>query len=392
MSGVAIVSGCRTPIGDFNKSLSSISPSELGGTAISGALSRAHVEPTEVSLCVMGQVLYAGEGQCPARQAAVRAGIPHNVPSYNVNMVCGSGMLAIVNAHNHILLNPNDIVVAGGQESMSRAPHLMQIRSPKPMGNTECKDSMVHDALTCPFNQYHMGITAENVAEKYEISRHDQDTFAALSQSRAIEAKNNGIFSDEIVPVKITTRKATTMIEKDEHPRETTLDGLTKLRPCFKTDGTVTPGNCSSINDGGAACVLMSRDLALSRGADTLGYIVSSAMVGCDPAFMGMGPVPAVRAAIEKAGWRLEDVDLFEINEAFAAQSVAVVKELGIPVNKVNINGGAIALGHPVGVSGNRIVITLLYSLARLGLKRGVASLCIGGGMGIALCLEREVN
>lgn len=386
------MSGCRTPIGDFNKSLSSISPAELGGIAISGALSRARVEPTEVGLCVMGQVLYAGEGQCPARQAAVRAGIPHSVPSFNVNMVCGSGMLAIVNAHNHILLNPNDIVVAGGQESMSRAPHLMQIRSPKPMGNTECKDSMVHDALTCPFNQYHMGITAENVAEKYEISRHDQDTFAALSQSRANEAMNNGIFSDEIVPVKITTRKATTMMEKDEHPRETTLDGLKKLRPCFKTDGTVTPGNCSSINDGGSACVLMSRDLTSSRGAETLGYIVSSAMVGCDPAFMGMGPVPAVRAAIEKAGWRLEDVDLFEINEAFAAQSVAVVKELGIPVTKVNINGGAIALGHPVGVSGNRIVITLLYSLARLGLKRGVASLCIGGGMGIALCLEREVN
>lgn len=235
-----------------------------------------------------------------------------------------------------------------------------------------------------------MGITAENVAEKFGVSRHEQDKFAELSQNRAREATKNGVFSEEIVPVKVTIRKTTIVVENDEHPRETSLESLSKLRTCFKTDGTVTPGNCSSINDGGSACVLMSRDLAMSRGIDSLGYIVCSAMVGCDPAIMGMGPVPAIRAAVDKAGWKLEDVDLFEINEAFAAQSIAVVNELGIPVSKVNINGGAIALGHPVGMSGNRIVITLLYSLARLGLKKGVASLCIGGGMGIALCVERD--
>jgi len=387
---VCIVSGARTPVGGFNKSLSTLSASDLGGIAIKEALQRSNVGCEEVSLCVMGQVLYADEGQCPARQAAHKAGIPFTTPSYNVNMVCGSGMMSLISATQHVQCNPQAIVVAGGQESMSKAPHTMHVRAGKPMGDMTCKDTVVGDALTCKFNDYHMGITAENVAERYNISREDQDLFALYSQDKASQAMKSGVFEKEIVPVTVTSRRTTVTVDTDEHPRECTLGGLAKLRPCFKPNGgTVTAGNASGINDGAAACVLMSRVLAQQRGLLPLGTVITSAQVGCDPAVMGMGPVGAIQSVLEKTGWTVDTVDLFEINEAFAAQSVAVVRELKIDVEKVNVNGGAIALGHPVGMSGTRIVLTLLYQLARSGKRRGVAALCVGGGMGVAMAVER---
>jgi len=387
---VCIVSGARTPVGGFNKSLSTLSASDLGGIAIKEALQRSNVGCEEVALCVMGQVLYADEGQCPARQAAHKAGIPFTTPSYNVNMVCGSGLMSLISATQHVQCNPQAIVVAGGQESMSKAPHTMHVRAGKAMGDMTCKDTVVGDALTCKFNDYHMGITAENVAERYNISREDQDLFALYSQDKASQAMKSGVFEKEIVPVTVTSRRTTVAVDTDEHPRECTLGGLAKLRPCFKPNGgTVTAGNASGINDGAAACVLMSRALAQQRGLLPLGTVIASAQVGCDPAVMGMGPVGAIQSVLEKTGWTVDTVDLFEINEAFAAQSVAVIRELKIDVEKVNVNGGAIALGHPVGMSGTRIVLTLLYQLARSGKRRGVAALCVGGGMGVAMAVER---
>jgi acetyl-CoA C-acetyltransferase len=388
MSDVVIAAAARTPVGAFNGGLSSVPASYLGEVAIREALARAEVSPDDVTEVVLGQILTAGTGQNPARQAAVSAGIPVERTAYQINQLCGSGLRAVALGSQAIKLGDARIVVAGGQESMSQAPHCVHLRNGTKMGSTEMVDTMLRDGLMDAFNGYHMGNTAENVAEQWQITRDQQDAFAAASQQKAEAAQKAGRFADEIVPVTIKTRKGDVVVDTDEHPKHgATVEGLTKLRPAFAKDGTVTAGNASGINDGAAAVVLMSADEARERGIEPLARIVSWATAGVDPTIMGTGPIPASRAALERAGWTVDDLDLIEANEAFAAQACAVNKDLGWDTDKVNVNGGAIALGHPVGASGARVLTTLLYEMRRRDAKKGLATLCIGGGMGIAMCV-----
>lgn len=382
-----IVSAVRTPIGTFNGALSSVSATELGAAVIRAALERAGVAPEQVDEVIMGNVLQAGLGQNPARQAAVKAGLPHDVPAQTVNMVCGSGLKAVHLAAQAIWTGEADVVVASGMENMSRAPYLLpHARTGYRMGNQAVVDSMIHDGLWCAFNDYHMGITAENLAEEYGITREEQDRFALWSQEKAARAIAAGKFRDEIVPVTVRNRKGEERtVDADEHPRpDTTLEKLAKLPPVFKPDGTVTAGNASGINDGAACLVVTSREKAEKLGLTPLAVIRANASAGVDPRVMGIGPVPATRKALAKAGLALEDIDLIEANEAFAAQSLAVAKALGIPDDKLNVNGGAIALGHPIGASGARILVTLIHEMRRREARYGLATLCIGGGQGVA--------
>ncbi|MBL6959365.1 MAG: acetyl-CoA C-acetyltransferase [Rhodospirillales bacterium] len=390
MSEVVIAGAARTPVGSFNGSLSSLSAHALGEIAIREALSRAKVDPADVSEVIMGQILSAGAGQNPARQAAVNAGIPVEKTAYGINQLCGSGLRTVALGYQAISMGDSAIVVAGGQESMSQAPHCMHLRNGTKMGDTDFIDTMIRDGLWDAFNGYHMGTTAENVAEKWQITREEQDAFAAASQNKAEAALKAGKFKDEVVPVTIKTRKGETVVDEDEYPKPgVTAEGLGGLRPAFSKDGTVTAGNASGINDGAAALILMSKEEADKRGIEPLARIVSWATEGVDPSIMGSGPIPASRSALEKAGWTTDDLDLIEANEAFAAQACAVNKDLGWDTDKVNVNGGAIALGHPIGASGARVLVTLLHEMKRRDAKKGLATLCIGGGMGIAMCVER---
>ena len=392
MTKTVIVSAARTAIGSFNGSLASVSAINLGKVVIDEALKRAALDAGAVNEVIMGNVLQAGLGQNPARQAALNAGIPSSVPAFTVNKVCGSGLKSIVLATQSILTGDNDIVVAGGMENMSQAPYLLgsKARWGLKMGNAELYDTMVNDGLTCATNHYHMGITAENIAEQYSISREEQDELALRSQKLATEANNNGDFEAEIVPVTISSRKGDIIFKQDEYPKaDSTAEGLSKLRPAFKKDGTVTAGNSSGINDGAAALVLMSETRAKELGLKPLAYIRSYASGGVDPSIMGMGPVPATRLALQKAALQLSDIDLIEANEAFAAQFLGVGRELNFDMDKTNIHGGAIALGHPIGASGARILVTLLYSMLHRDKQLGLATLCIGGGQGTAVILER---
>ncbi|MFQ5618698.1 MAG: acetyl-CoA C-acetyltransferase [Rhodospirillales bacterium] len=390
MTDVVIAAAARTPVGSFNGALSSFPAHDLGIVAITEALARAKVEADDVSEVIMGQILTAGAGQNPARQAAVGAGIPVERTAYTINQLCGSGLRSVALGFQAIRLGDSDIVVAGGQESMSQAPHCVHLRNGAKMGDVQLVDTMIRDGLWDIFNGYHMGVTAENVAEQWQLTRDDQDAFAAASQQKAEAAQRAGRFKDEIVAVTVKTRKGETVVDTDEYPRHgTTAESLAKLRPAFAKDGTVTAGNASGINDGAAAVVVMTADAAAERGITPLARIVSWATAGVDPAIMGTGPIPASRAALQKAGWKADDVDLIEANEAFAAQALAVNRDLGWDTDKVNVNGGAIAIGHPVGASGARILITLLHEMQRRDAKKGLATLCIGGGMGIAMCVER---
>ena len=387
---IVIASGARTPIGAFNGSFSAIPAHTLGAAAITAALSRADVNAGDVSEVMLGQVLTAGAGMNPARQAAMAAGVPKERTALGINQVCGSGLRAVALGAQAIRAGDASVIVAGGQESMTQSPHVSHLRAGTKMGNAQLIDSMINDGLWDVFNGYHMGITAENVATQWQISRDQQDAFALQSQERAEAAQKAGIFQDEIVPVTVPNRKGEILIEEDEHPRhDTTIETLKKLRPAFDKEGSVTAGNASGINDGAAAVVLMTAAEATKRGIEPLAKIKSWATEGIDPAIMGAGPIPASKAALEKAGWSSEDVDLIEANEAFAAQACAVAKEMGWDNEKINVNGGAIALGHPIGASGARVLITLLYELRRRGANKGLATLCIGGGMGIAMCVER---
>lgn len=389
MKSIVVASAVRTPIGAFNGGLSGLSGAELGTRVIREALSRARVQAAEVSEVVLGQVLTAGAGQNPARQAAIHAGVPSERTAYTVNQVCGSGLRAVALGASAIQLEDAEVVVAGGQESMSLAPHCAEMRSGTKMGSVELIDTMIKDGLWDAFHGYHMGCTAENVAERWNISREHQDEFAAASQQKAQAAIEAGRFRDEILSVSIQQRKKTIVVDTDEHPRAgTTVEALSKLRPAFAGDGSVTAGNASGLNDGAAALVLMSEAEASRRGVEPLARIVSWATRGVDPEVMGTGPIPASQAALARAGWQVEDLELIEANEAFAAQACAVNQAMAWPADLVNVNGGAIALGHPIGASGARILVTLLYELRRRGAKRGLATLCIGGGMGIAMCVE----
>jgi len=390
MTDVVIASAARTPVGAFNGGLSSVPASYLGSIAIKEAMSRAKTDPTEIDEAVMGQILTAGAGQNPARQAAMEAGIPAEKTAMQINQLCGSGLRAVAMGCQAIQNGDSQIIVAGGQESMSQAPHVAHLRNGAKMGDVKFVDSMLRDGLWCALNGYHMGNTAENVARQWQLTRDEQDAFAAFSQQKAEAAQKEGRFSDELVPVTISTRKGDIVVDSDEYPKHgTTTETLAKLRPAFDKEGTVTAGNASGINDGAAAIVVMSADEASSRGVTPMARIVSWATCGVDPAIMGTGPIPASRKALEKAGWSVDDLDLVEANEAFAAQALAVNKELGWDPEKVNVNGGAIALGHPVGASGARVLTTLLHEMARRDAKKGLATLCIGGGMGIAMCVER---
>ncbi len=388
---IVIAAAVRTAIGSFNGSLSTLPAAQLATFCIKEALSRAQTSPDEVSETVLGHVLAAAQGQGPARQAAVAAGIPVEKTAYAVNQICGSGLRAVANGFNAIKCGDSSIVVAGGMENMSRAPHAMLLRTGTKFGNAEMIDTMIKDGLWDAFNDYHMGITAENVATKFGITREMQDAFALASQNKAEAAIASGRFKDEIVPVILKGKKGDTVFDTDEGPRAgTTLDALSKLKPAFKKDGgTVTAGNSSGLNDGAAAVVLMGEDDAAKRGLTPLARIVSWATAGVDPAIMGIAPVYATQRALEKAGWNVSELDLIEANEAFAAQSCAVGQELKWDPNKVNVNGGAVALGHPIGASGARVLVTLLYEMQKRQAKKGLATLCIGGGMGIAMCVER---
>ena len=390
MQDIVITGAARTPIGAFGGALSSVPASELGTAAITEALSRCKVDPADVSEVVFGQVLTAGTGQNPARQAAMAAGIPHSSTAVTVNQVCGSGLRTVAMAAQAIAAGDSRVVVAGGQESMSLAPHCAHLRNGQKMGNLEFVDTMIKDGLWDAFHGYHMGTTAENVARTWQITREAQDKLAAGSQQKAEAAQNADRFAEEIVAFTVKGRRGDTVVDKDEYPKHgTTEETLGKLRPAFAKDGTVTAGNASGLNDGAAAIVVTSGDEAKSRGLEPLARIVSWATVGVDPEVMGSGPIPASRAALEKAGWSVDDLDLIEANEAFAAQACAVNNDLGWDPAKVNVNGGAIALGHPIGASGARVLITLLHELRRRDARKGLATLCIGGGMGIAMCVER---
>lgn len=392
MTKTVIVSAARTAIGSFNGALATVSAIDLGKTVIDEALKRVALDAGLVNEVIMGNVLQAGLGQNPARQAALGAGIPSTVPAFTINKVCGSGLKSVVLATQSILASDNDVVVAGGMENMSQAPYLLgsKARWGLKMGNAELYDTMVNDGLTCATNHYHMGITAENIAEQYAISRQEQDELALRSQQLATQAINNGEFIEEIVPVTISSRKGDIIFKQDEYPKaDTSLEGLAKLRPAFKKDGTVTAGNSSGINDGAAAIVLMPETKAKELGLKPLAYIRSYASGGVDPSVMGLGPVPATRLALQKAALELSDIDLIEANEAFAAQFIGVGRELNFDMDKTNIHGGAIALGHPIGASGARILVTLLYSMLHRDKQLGLATLCIGGGQGTTVILER---
>ena len=387
---VVIVSAARTPVGSFLGGLSSLPASKLGEVAIKAALERAGVRPDEVDEVILGHVLQAAAGQGPARQAAMGAGIPKEAPAWSLNQICGSGLRAVAIAAQQIALGDARIVVAGGQESMSQAPHAQALRTGQKMGDIKLVDTMISDGLWDAFNGYHMGQTAENVADRFGISRGDQDAFAVASQNKAEAAQKAGRFDAEIAPVTIPGRKGDTVVDRDEFIRHgATLEAMQGLKPAFTKEGSVTAANASGLNDGAAALVLMSAADAKARGLEPLARIVSSATAGVDPAVMGTGPIPASRKALEKAGWTVADLDLVESNEAFAAQSLCVLRELGLDPDRVNVNGGAIAIGHPIGASGARILTTLLHEMKRRDVKKGLATLCIGGGMGVALCVER---
>jgi acetyl-CoA C-acetyltransferase len=387
---IVIVAAARTPVGSFNGAFGNLPAHELGAVAIKAALERAKVKPDEVDEVILGQILSAGEGQNPARQAAMKAGVPQEKTAWGLNQLCGSGLRAVALGMQQIANGDADIIVAGGQESMSMAPHAAHLRAGVKMGDTKFVDTMLQDGLIDAFHGYHMGNTAENVAARWQITREDQDKFATHSQNKAEAAQKAGRFKDEIVPVTVKSRKGDIVVENDEYVRHgATYDAMTKLRPAFSKDGSVTAANASGINDGAAAVVLMTAANAKKRGLKPLARIVSWATAGVDPAVMGTGPIPASRKALEKAGWKIGDLDLVEANEAFAAQALAVNKDLGLDAAKVNVNGGAIAIGHPIGASGARVLTTLLYEMGRRDAKKGLATLCIGGGMGIAMCVER---
>ena len=390
MTDVVIVSAARTPVGSFLGALSGLSAADLGAVAIKAAVERAGVNPTEVDEVILGHVLQAATGQGPARQASIKAGLPVETPAWSLNQICGSGLRAVAIAYQQIALGDAKIVVAGGQESMSQAPHATRLREGQKMGDAALVDTMIKDGLWDAFNGYHMGQTAENIADKWSISREAQDEFAVASQHKAEAAQKAGRFADEIVPVVIPGKKGDVTVDQDEYIRHgATLEAMQKLKPAFAKDGSVTAANASGLNDGAAALVLMSADDAKARGLEPLARIASYATAGVDPSIMGTGPIPASKKALDKAGWTVADLDLVESNEAFAAQSLCVVKELGLDPAKVNVNGGAIAIGHPIGASGARILTTLLHEMKRSGAKKGLATLCIGGGMGVALCVER---
>ena len=387
---VVITAAKRTPVGSFLGAFGSTPAHELGRVAIEAALAQAGVKGEEVSEVILGQVLTAAQGQNPARQASMAAGVPKEVPAWGVQQVCGSGLRAVALAYQAISTGDATIVVAGGQESMSMSTHAQSLRPGTKMGDLSLVDTMIKDGLTDVFNGYHMGITAENLAEQYQVTRGEQDAFAVRSQNLAEKARASGRFKDEIAPVTVKTRKGETLVENDEYIRDgATLESVAGLRPAFKKDGTVTAANASGLNDGAAALGVMSRAEAEKRGAPILATIRSWASAGVDPSIMGIGPVPASRKALEKAGWTIADLDLIEANEAFAAQALSVGKELGWDADKVNVNGGAIAIGHPIGASGARVLTTLIYEMAKRDAKKGLATLCIGGGMGIAMCVER---
>ncbi|MHA1154408.1 MAG: acetyl-CoA C-acetyltransferase [Alphaproteobacteria bacterium] len=391
MTDVVIAGAARTPVGAFNGGLAKVAASYLGTVAIKEAMSRANVAAEEVDEAILGQILIAGTGQNPARQAALGAGIPAEKTAYQINQLCGSGLRSVALGTQAIQLGDSSIVVAGGQESMSQAPHFAHLRNGTKMGDLKFQDTMITDGLICAINGYHMGTTAENVAKKWQLTRDDQDAFAAGSQQKAETAQKAGRFAEEIVPVTIQSRRGDTVVDADEYPKHgTTAESLAKLRPAFDKEGTVTAGNASGINDGAAAVVLMGAEAASKRGIAPLARIVSWATAGVDPAIMGTGPIPASRLALDKAGWSVDDLDLVEANEAFAAQALAVNKDLGWDPDRVNVNGGAIAIGHPIGASGARVLVTLLHEMAKRDAKKGLATLCIGGGMGIAMCVARD--
>jgi len=391
MTDVVITAAKRTPVGSFLGAFASTPAHELGRIAITAALEQAGVAPEDVSEVILGQVLTAAQGQNPARQASMAAGIPKEIPAWGVNQVCGSGLRAVALAAQAIQTGDSTVVVAGGQENMSLSTHAQLLRGGTKMGNVELVDTMIKDGLTDVFNNYHMGITAENLAEQYQVTRDEQDAFATASQNKASAARAAGRFRDEIAAVTVKSRKGETVVDADEYIRDgVELASLAGLKPAFKKEGTVTAGNASGLNDGAAALVLMSREEAERRGAPILARVASWASAGVDPSIMGIGPVPATKRALEKAGWTIADLDLIEANEAFAAQALAVGKELGWDAAKVNVNGGAIAIGHPIGASGARVLTSLIYEMGRRDAKKGLATLCIGGGMGIALCVERD--
>ena len=390
MKKVYITSALRTAVGSLGKSLKNVKAEDLGSAVISQTIKKSKLKSEEIDEVIMGQVLTGGSGQNTARQAAMKSGIPKEKPAYVVNQVCGSGIRSIASGFQSIQSGDSKIVVSGGQESMSLAPHAIHLRDGKKLGDTELVDTMIKDGLWDAFHGYHMGITAENVAEKFQVTREEQDKFALKSQEKALKSQMENKFKDEIISFKIKSKKAEIDFIKDEHPREgINLEALSRLKPVFKKDGTVTAGNASGINDGAAAVAMMLSDEAEKKGIDKLVSIKSWASCGVDPALMGTGPIPSSKKALDLAGWSVKDVDLFEINEAFAAQSIAVLKTLSIPEEKVNVNGGAIALGHPIGASGTRILVTLIHEMIRRDVKRGLATLCIGGGMGIAMSIER---
>ena len=388
---IVITSAVRTAIGTFGGSLKKMQGQDLGSIVVKEAIKKSKLKPNDVDELIMGQVLTGAAGQNPARQAAIQAGLPISKTAYVINQVCGSGLRSVAAGYQAIMSNDSKIIIAGGQESMSNAPHVINFRNGKKLTKSKLVNIMIKDGLWDAFNDYQMGITAENVANKWKITRKDQDNFALLSQTKTAKAQKDGKFKNEIVPVVLKSKRGKAIFKVDEHPREKmTLETLRRLNPVFKKNGTVTAGNASGINDGAAAVVLMSQNEANKRNLESLAKIVSWATCGVDPSLMGSGPIPASKKALKKAGWKTSDLDLIESNEAFAAQSLAVIKDLGIPKEKVNVNGGAIALGHPIGASGTRIIVTLLHEMIKRDSKKGLATLCIGGGMGIAMCLERN--
>lgn len=390
MTDVVIASAARTPVGSFSGMFSSVPAHSLGAVVLEAVVERAGIDKEEVSETILGQVLAAGQGQNPARQAHIEAGLPIESAAWSINQVCGSGLRSVAIGAQHVSLGDADIVIAGGQENMSMSPHVAHLRDGKKMGNMEFVDSMIKDGLWDAFNGYHMGVTAENVAEKWQVGRDRQDSFALASQNKAEEAQKAGRFRDEITPVTVKTRKGDTVEDSDQYIRHgATIENMQKLRPAFDRNGTVTAGNASGINDGAAAVLLMSSGEAERRGIEPLARIVSYATAGVDPSIMGIGPVNASRKALDKAGWKVDDLDLVEANEAFAAQACAVNADMGWNTEIVNVNGGAIAIGHPIGASGARILNTLLFEMKRRNARRGLATLCIGGGMGVAMCVER---
>ncbi|MEM9228309.1 MAG: acetyl-CoA C-acetyltransferase [Pseudomonadota bacterium] len=391
MTNIVIASAARTAVGSFNGAFGNTAAHELGATVIDAVLDRSGVEAGEVSETILGQVLTAGQGQNPARQAHINAGLPKESAAWGINQVCGSGLRAVALGAQHILLGDADIVVAGGQESMSLSPHVAHLRAGQKMGDMKFTDSMIKDGLWDAFNNYHMGTTAENVAEQWQISRDMQDTFAVSSQNKAEAAQKAGKFADEICAFTVKTRKGETVVDQDEYIRHgATMEAMAKLRPAFSKEGTVTAANASGLNDGAAATLLMTAENAEKRGITPLARIASYATAGLDPSIMGVGPIYASRKALDKAGWKIDDLDLVEANEAFAAQACAVNKDMGWDPEIVNVNGGAIAIGHPIGASGCRVLNTLLFEMQRRDSKKGIATLCIGGGMGVALCVERD--